>query len=372
MISSHNAKEDKTVVIDGITVHYISVYYDNSLGFIGRVWAFLKFVHKSYKKAKSIPDVDVCYATSTPLTIGLVPLRLKKKFNIPYYFEVRDLWPEAPVQMGVIKNYFLKKFLFRLERRIYKNAQKIIALSPGIRDGVEKLAPEKSIYILPNISDCEFFHPEVKEDALENKFNVKNKFVVTYFGAIGKVNHLEYMIDSIRKCKEMNISQLHFLIVGKGSELNKIKSLAQKLELNNLSFYDFTNKNGLKDILNVTDAAYISFDNKPILETNSPNKFFDAIAAGKLCIVNSKGWIKEMIEAEQCGFYVDPTNPAEFAEKIKRFIADRSSLMLYQTNARKLSESYFSKELQTEKFLKLFSKEERLEPILPSAYTLTA
>lgn len=372
MITSHNEKKDKTEIVDGITVHYISVYYDNSLGFIGRVYSFLKFVSRSYKKALSIQNIDLCYATSTPLTIGLVPLRLKKKFQIPYYFEVRDLWPEAPIQMGVIKNYFLKSFLRSMEKRIYKNAQKIIALSPGIRDGIEKLAPEKPIYVLPNISDCDFFHPEPKDAVLEKKFEVKNKFVVTYFGAIGKVNQLEYMIDAVRQCKEDGLNQVHFLIVGKGSELCRIKSLAKKFQLDNLGFYDFTDKAGLKKILNVTDATYISFADKPILETNSPNKFFDAIASGKLCVVNSKGWIREMIEQEQCGFYADPHNPSDFTAKIKAFISDKSRLMLYQTNARKLSENYFSRELQTEKFLRLFSKEEKLEPISPSVYTLTA
>lgn len=372
VITSHNEKEDKTAIVDGIKVHYISVYYDNSLGFAGRVFSFLKFVRQSYKKALSIKDVDLCYATSTPLTIGIIPLRLKKKLNIPYYFEVRDLWPEAPIQMGVVKNYFLKKFLFALEKKIYKNAQKLIALSPGIREGIEKVVPEKPIYLLPNISDCDFFHPEAKDESLERRFGVKNKFVVTYFGAIGKVNHLEYMIEVMQECQKANLHDIHFLIAGKGSESDRIKSLARNLGLNNVSFLGFMNKQGLKELLNVTDAAYISFADKPILETNSPNKFFDAIASGKLCIVNSNGWIKEMIEFEKCGFYSDPSQPSGFVSKIKSFMDDRSRLLQYQTNARKLSENYFSRELQTEKFLRLFSKEERLDPISPSVYTLTA
>lgn len=372
IITSHNEPQDKTVIVEGITVHYLSVYYDNSLGFLGRVSSFFKFINKSYQKAVSIKGIDICYATSTPLTIGIIPLRLKKKLNIPYYFEVRDLWPEAPIQMGVIKNYFLKKYLFSLEKKIYKHAQKIIALSPGIRDGIEKLVPEKPIYLLPNISDCEFFHPEPKPLEVEKKFGVENKFVITYFGAIGKVNHLEFMMEAVKKCKERGLSTIHFLVIGKGSELERMKNLVHEYKLDNLTFHNFTDKAGLKEALSITDATYISFADKPILETNSPNKFFDAIASGKLCIVNTKGWIKEMIEREQCGIYADPHNANEFVEKIVRFVNDRSSLMLYQTNSRKLAESYFSRELQTEKFIRLFSKEEKFEPISPSAYTLTA
>ena len=372
MITSCNEKKDKTVTIDGIKVHYLSVYYDNRLGFIGRTLSFLKFVRKATKKASAIKGADLCYATSTPLTIGLIALKLKKKLNIPYYFEVRDLWPEAPIQMGAIKSNFIKNYLFRLEKKIYENAQKLIALSPGIRDGIEKLVPNKPINILPNISDCDFFHPETKDDRLEKKFNVKNKFVISYFGAIGKVNHLEYMIDIIKKCQGQKLNQIHFLVAGKGSEANKIVALAKNLQLNNVTFLGFLDKNGIKEVLNVTDATYISFADKPILETNSPNKFFDGIAAGKLCIVNSKGWIMNMLEEKQCGFYADPQQPEDFIQKILPFTKDSSQLLLYQANARKLAETYFSREIQVEKFARLFSNEEKLQPILPSVYTLTA
>jgi glycosyltransferase involved in cell wall biosynthesis len=372
MVTSHNEKGDKTEMVDGIKVHYLSVYYNNNLSFLGRAFSFLKFIIKSYHKAKLISDIDLCYASSTPLTIGLVAIRLKNKFNIPFYFEVRDLWPEAPIQMGVIKNFFIKRFLYFLEKRIYKNAEKIIALSPGIKDGVEKIVPYKPVYILPNISDCNLFHPEIKNPLFEEKYKVKEKFVVTYFGAIGKVNHLSYMIDVVNACKQKGLDGIHFIITGKGSELESIKSLAKKYKLDNVSFLDFMNKHSLSEVLNVTDATYISYADKPVLQSNSPNKFFDAIAAGKLCIVNTKGWIMNLIEEKDCGFYANPNRPEDFIEKVTPFLNDRSSLILCQNNARKLAETYFSREVQTEKFLKLFNKEGKIEPISPSAYTLTA
>ena len=372
MITSHNEKKDKTEMVEGIKVHYLSVYYDNRLGFIGRILSFMKFVRRANKIALSISNVDLVYATSTPLTIGLTSLLLKKKKNIPYYFEVRDLWPEAPVQMGVIRNPLLKNYLYRLEKRIYQNAQKIIALSPGMRDGIEKIVPEKPVHILPNISDCEFFYPETKDRILEEKYKVKDKFVISYFGAIGKVNQLEYMIEAIKACQDKSLHHLHFLIAGKGGESEKIKRLIQQYDLKNVSFLGFQNKEGVKEILNVTDATYISFAEKPILETNSPNKFFDAIAAGKLCIVNTQGWIKEMVELKECGLYANPNDANDFIDKVIPYSLDRSKLLLAQANARKLAENYFSRELQTEKFCRLFSKEEKLEPISPSVYTLTA
>jgi hypothetical protein len=108
LITAHNEPVAVTKIIEGITVHYLPVYYDNEQGFFKRAYAFFKFMHQARKKARKIKGVDLIYATSTPLTIGLSALKIKQDQNIPYFFEVRDLWPEAPVQMGAIKNRLLK------------------------------------------------------------------------------------------------------------------------------------------------------------------------------------------------------------------------------------------------------------------------
>jgi len=124
LITSHNKPFAEVKYIEGIKVHYLPVFYDNNLGFIKRIFSFYKFMRLVAKKARSIKNIDICYATSTPLTIGVSALKIKKELKIPYYFEVRDLWPEAPVQMGIIKNRFIKSYLERLEKKVLKNKLK--------------------------------------------------------------------------------------------------------------------------------------------------------------------------------------------------------------------------------------------------------
>jgi glycosyltransferase involved in cell wall biosynthesis len=354
MITSHNHPTYHFEIIEGIKVHYLPVFYENKLKFFGRLFSYIKFMYRAYVKAGEIEDVDLCYATSTPLTIGIIALWLRRLHRIPFYFEVRDLWPEAPVQMGVIKNYFVKKYLYNLEKRIYKRSEKVIALSPGILEGIKKVAPKKEVVLIPNFSDCHFFYPEEKNPTLEEKFEVKGKFVISYFGALGKANHLEYFINAAQKATTHD--NIHFIIAGKGAELHLIKEKVKEYNLYNISFVGFINKTSLHDLLNVTDAIYISFANKPILETNSPNKFFDGLAAGKLCITNTKGWMKELIEEHHCGFYYNPENPISFMEKILPYVKDVNLLKTAQTNSRKLAEDKFSKDITVEKFLALFTE----------------
>ncbi len=198
VITSHNLKTPLEKQIQGIKVHYLPVFYDNHLRFLPRIIAFIKFAWLAYKKSLLIDGVDLCYAISTPLSIGWVANKLKATQDIPYIFEVGDLWPEAPIQMGVLKSSWLIKKIRRFEKTIYQGADRVVALSPGIKESILKSAPGCQVSVIPNMSDCQFFQMQPKEDSLEERFGVKDKMVITYFGAAGKANHLEYLLEAAR------------------------------------------------------------------------------------------------------------------------------------------------------------------------------
>ena len=123
MITSTNAKlhpEPCTMMIDGIKVIYVKNAYNNYMSPLRKVVSFVNFLNKAIDEGCKQNDVDLVFATSTPLTVGYVALRLKSKKGFPYVFEVRDLWPEFPIQIGAIKNALVIKFLRWMERRIYK------------------------------------------------------------------------------------------------------------------------------------------------------------------------------------------------------------------------------------------------------------
>ena len=365
MITGHNKRNYEIKKIDGIRVHYLPVFYDNKLGFGKRIFSFLKFIFAALKEAKKIQNVDLVYAMTTPLTVGLIALQLKKKFNWPYYFEVGDLWPEAPIQMGFVKNRFMKMALYSLEKRIYSKADKIIALSPSIRNYIEKVSPGKKVYLIPNMSDVDHFAPKQSEK------NHLGKFVISYFGAVGKANHLEYLLEAAR-LSQVHLPQIQFNIMGYGSELDRLKDLAAKTEIRNLDFLDYGDKSKVKKLLDNSDAVYVSFANYEVLNTGSPNKFFDALAGGKLVIINFKGWLKEVVETHDCGLSYDPNFPEEFIEKVEAFTTNRELLIKTQTNARMIAERYYSRDLQLRKLIKLLNNEHHLELTDSEVYILTA
>lgn len=332
-------------IIDGIEVHYVKNEYDNSMSPFSKIKSFCKFLWKSIKEAKKEKNVDIVFATSTPLTIGGVALALKRMKKWPFVFEVRDLWPEFPIQIGAIKNPILIWALRKFEKRIYDKSNHIIALSPGMKEGIVTSGiASKKVTMIPNMSKPEEFKPHSPNESTARHFNIDiNRFNIIHFGSMGRANGLWYIIETAKICQEQRLSNVEFLFMGDGATLPKLKTMVEEYGLKNVKFLGNHPMATVIEVVNLCDASITSFLNLPILMTNSPNKLFDSLSAGKPIIVNSAGWTKDLVEKENCGFFVDPENPQDFVDKIKQFMNDKATLEEWSRNARKLSETTFNR-----------------------------
>jgi len=352
VITAWSEKEYKTINHDGIEVHYLPIAYDNRFGFWERSVSFLRFAWRSTVLAGKFRDAKVCYAISVPLTVGLAAQMIKIRYKIPYVFEVGDLWPDAPIQMGFVRNYFFKKILYQVEKSIYQGAQSIVALSTMIESSIEKKIQDKKIHVIPNMADTEFYKYESKDPSLEKRFGVQGKFVVSYIGAVGLANGLDFFMECASRSQKADLS-ISFLLCGDGAMLDNLKQTAKQYNLKNFSFIPFQNRDGVREIMNVTDATFICYKPIPILETGSPNKYFDGLASGKLIMINFAGWIKEEIELQQCGVYIDPTNSEDFVQKVAPFLLFPDRLKQYQQAGRLLGETKYARHMLSKKYVAL-------------------
>lgn len=361
IITSHNENAYEVKQVEGLTVHYLPLHYQQDYGTLRRLYVYLAFVIKALVCALRIKRVHRCYIASVPLSVGFIGLAMKWLRGIPYYFEVGDLWPRTPIEMGYFKNRWLQKLLYRLEHLFYQQAEKIIGLSPAIQSDIAQRVNRPVAYI-SNIADCEFYQPQDKNPALQHRWNTKGQTVITYFGSLGKVVALDALLDIARVAQ--NRKDLRFLIVGAGSELAHLKQKAHGLH--QVEFVGHVNKTELRDILSITDVAYLSYLNVPALGTNAPNKLFEALAAGKLCVINIRGWHCEMIEKEGCGFYADQTRPQEFLDKLEVYLQQPQALQQAREKARRLAETHFSRQKLAAEFVALFDVEEPMRQRNPS------
>ncbi len=353
VITSHNEKNYQRKQIEGLTVHYLPLHYEQRYGTVRRLYVYLAFVIKAIFCALKIKNVDRCYIASVPLSVGFIGLAMKWLRGVPYYFEVGDLWPRTPIEMGYFRHRWIQKILYGIEHLFYQNAEKIVGLSPAIQADIQSRT-ERPVAYISNIADCTFYQPRSKDPVLQRRYHTEGKTVITYFGSVGKVVALDVLLDIARLGSSR--SDLQFLIVGTGSELAHLRQKAVGLE--NVTFVGHVNKGQLREILTITDVAYLSYLDVPALRTNSPNKLFEALAAGKLCVMNIRGWHCEMIEREGCGFYADQQNPQEFYEKLEWYLQQPQRLLEAGLNARHLAETQFSREKLGADFVALFDVEQ--------------
>lgn len=349
--------------IDGIDVVYVKNEYSNKMSVPQKLLSFIGFVRQSIKEAKKETGVDLVFATSTPLTVGYIAMRLKKKMGWPYVFEVRDLWPEFPIQIRAIKNKLAIWYLRRLERHIYERSEHVIALSPGMKEGVMRAGtPEKKVSMIPNMSKPDKFYPHEPNLEIAKQFGIDmTKFNIIHFGSMGRANGLQYIVETAKLLKEGGDDNIRFLFLGGGATEPKLKALVQKYELNNVSFHGRHKMDIVSEVVNCCDASITTFLNLPILQTNSPNKLFDSLSAGKPIIVNSAGWTKDLVERDDCGFYVDPEKPEDLVTGILQYKDDKEILERWSKNARKLSIEVYNKDILAAKAADVLEKFEHIK-----------
>ena len=338
--------------IDGIKVVYLKEPYSQDMSVSVRLKAFLRFSWKSIKEARKQKDIDLVIATSTPLTVGITALFMKWFKKMPYIFEVRDLWPEVPIQMGAFKNPLIIKATRWFEKKIYTNAEHVIALSPGMQEGVMKYIPKERTSMIPNMSKIDKFWPRERNRELLKKLNLKeDSFKVIYFGALGLANGAEIIIDAAILLK--HDPSVEFIFLSKGSTEVHLIEKCENAALNNVKFPGFFPMKETSEIVNLCDVSLVTFKDLPILYTNSPNKLFDSLSAGKPVIVNSAGWTKQMVEENNCGFYINPQQPQELVDKIKFLQANPDIVVQMGKKARELAETKYDKSLLCEQFVKV-------------------
>lgn len=347
---------------DGIKTYWLPVIYSNHMRYTDRLRAFIQFAWKASIMAASI-STDVVFATSTPLTIALPGVYASRRQGVPMVFEVRDLWPELPIAMGAIRNPMLKYMAKRLELFAYHNSNAIVALSPGMRDGIiAKGYPSDRITVIPNGSDLDKFYPnKVTGMAFRKAHGIPdNVMLMTYVGTFGKVNGVDYIVELATALKEDK--RIYFLTVGDGQEFEAVKALAtQKGCLGvNLQMLPKIAKSEVSHVLNATDIAVSTVIPLPELEANSANKVFDGLAAGCCVAINHKGWQAELLSSSGAGFHLSASVDKAICE-LSDWLNNPARIADAGKKARTLAEVQFDRD-------KLAND---LEQVLLAAYTKT-
>jgi glycosyltransferase involved in cell wall biosynthesis len=316
---------DGTRTVDGIEVVGVRGAYSDYMHATGfsnarRMLAFARFAIGATVAALRGPRPDVIYASSPPLTMALPALVASARWRAPLVFEVRDLWPEAPIQMGALRNPLAQRLARAIERFVYVRSSRVIALSPGIRAGL----PAHKSALVPNAADLDLFRPGPPPDA----------FTVSYFGAMGEANDLTAVLGAARILEDVA-----FVLMGDGKRRAALEHEAPP----NVVFRSGS-KTEVAELAARSSACMTLFKDVPVLATNSPNKLFDTFAAGRPAVVNMDGWMRELVEQNEAGLYVRAGDARDLADKLAWLRDNPGEAARMGRNARALAERDFDRD----------------------------
>ena len=337
---------------EGVKFWILNSKYDHMMSIPRRILSFFYFMFFASLKCVQL-SADVVLATSTPLTIAIPAIIKKWVSKTPFVFEVRDVWPEGPIQQGYVKNKFAIWFLRKTEKFIYKRAAYLVPLSVGMkRDILTRFSSDK-IEVIPNISEISRFE-SIKEYDLD--FDFSGKIVILYAGTLGPVNDIMY----VAKLAKETISiapEICFLIIGSGKQKVDIVNFCKENDIlnKNIFFLDPIPKDALPYVYSkITMGSSFVWDYK-IKWDNSANKFFDTLAAGRPILINYQGWQADVIRDNQCGFVLPYHLSSEDINRFVDYLRDEETLALQGQNAKKKAADY-SLPVAVSKYLGVFER----------------
>lgn len=343
----------RVTVDDGIHVHWLGVPYSNSMSYPRRMVSFLRFAASAGPRAARVRP-DVVLASSTPLTIAVPGLVASWLSHARFVFEVRDLWPEVPIEMGILRNPLAKAAARRLADAAYRRAGAVITLSPGMAAGVvARGAPADRVVVVPNACDLDLFGARPKDVAAFRAARpwLGDRPLLVYAGTFGTVNGVDYLVRLAAEVRRSR-PEVRFLLIGSGVQQPAVAGLARALGVldETLFIEDPVPRSSLPTVLGAATITSSVVIPVRALEHNSANKFFDSLAAGRPIAINHGGWQADLLESAGAGLVLDPDDIVAAARVLADRITDPDWLAGARRQALTLAGERFDRDLLFEPF----------------------
>lgn len=341
-------------IVDGIRVIILNIPVSNQQPLWRQAWTFVQYAVLSTWFALK-EKADVVLASSGPITVAIPALAARYLRGLPFVFEVRDLWPEGAIQLGLLRNRLLIRLLRALERFCYRSASVIVALSPGMADWIRQRYGFRHLEVVTNASDC-----DLAERAAQNGFQLpewaREKKLAVYAGSLGRMYGCSQLIELAKELSLLQGSDIALVVIGAGAEGDRLKAEAQARELKNMILVGQQSRESVFGWLGAAVCSLSIFDRAAVLETSSPNKLFDALACGVPLVQDTQGWMKDLLEKEQCGITVPRGDTRAMAEAVLELARNEELRQRLAANARRLGRERFERGLLAEKMRQILRR----------------
>ena len=311
--------------IQGAVVHRFWLWTSQGKA-LGRLLTYLSLMITACGGIFKINKPDLVMVNSGPLFLGLTGFLYSRIFKVPMIFYVADLWPRSVEHLEGLGTKFFMKLALGLEAWIYKKSKYVVAVTEGVREILlkEKNLPAEKVLFLPNGVDTEIFHPRRPLEKLIQTLQLQNKKAFIYAGNHGYAHALETVIDAAALLQDH--SEVVFLLVGGGSEKDRLKKLAMEKKLAQVLFIDPVDPVILADYIQISYMGLIHVRNSPLALETRPAKMFPLMAMGKAILFAGFGEGADLLKSCGGGWVLPPENPVALRDKILEVLSQESEV----------------------------------------------
>ena len=351
----------------GVKLVRFDVPYNNAMSAPERLAAFLRYAARALRYGLRMSRPDLVLGSSTPLTAAAAAGTVARLRGIPWVFEVRDLWPAFPIQMGAVPSSGLHRLLRWGEAALYRRATRVVTLSSDMEQHVRVRAPGASVTTIEYGTDPALADRSDSErrSELKDRFGLDRRFLVLYAGSFGRANALPTLLHAARRLAARR-SDVLVAFAGDGYHAPAVQRAAREhsaiRRLPPLPYPDTL------ALFACADVSLVSFIDRPVLASNSPCKFFDSLAAGTPVVVTNPGWTKRFVERHGCGWFVPPESPKRLATCLQAALASPEALNAKGRVARRVSHARFDRTSLMDRYARLIRRAGTAPPGGPDAF----
>jgi glycosyltransferase involved in cell wall biosynthesis len=325
--------------------------------FIHRMLNHTSFMLTSIYGGLVAEEPDLIYYYSPPLFLGFSAWILGKIYRVPTIVEINDLWPQAPIELGILKNKFIVKLAEKFEKFVYNNTKHLFFYSRTMRNQVVKKGiPKNKTEIHPLWISTKEFSPvsPAEVNKIKKKYKLDGKFSLMYAGLIGLPQGLDIIIEVATMLKDNR--DIVFVLVGGGPEEGRIKKESKRAGLENIRFIPFQPKEEIPAFLSAADVLFAHLNPAPFRKGTIPGKILAYMSMGKPLLVAVEGETTDLVNRSNSGLITRPRDPKSIAESLKTLYNKKNMRKEMGRNARKYAIENFEKELMLNNLKNKFIK----------------
>lgn len=301
-----------------VKVHRFSMFREGKNPFLRAIRYILCNIIQYFKGCRA-QNIDLILGTSTPPTQGMLCALVKKKLKVPFIYNLQDIFPDSLVNAGFTKKGSL---LWKIGRKIedftYRNADKIIVISDGLKKNImEKGVPEEKIEVIPNWVDTNDVHPIPRQmNPLISELNIDpTKFIVLYAGNFGRAQGADIVIKAAEQL--IGNDQIQFVIFGGGSEFQDAIDYVKEKKLTNIIIRPLLPPERVSEVYSLGDIAIITCK-KGFGSSCVPSKTWSIMACETpiLASFDLNSELAEILHDSGAGYCIEPENVNELSEAI--------------------------------------------------------